>query len=321
MSHPTLQAAEQRVLSIVIPIYNEAECFPVLLSRLRALRPALGGFGLELIFVNDGSTDGSGVLLEDAARLHADVKVLHFSRNFGHQAALTAGFDYATGDFVCSIDADLQDPPEVVPAMLAKALEGFDVVYGQRRERAGETWFKKVSAALFYRLLSTICGVNIPVDAGDFRLVSRRVVAAFKQVREPHRFIRGLVPWVGFRSTPLLYDRHERHAGTTKYPFAKMLRFAIDAILSFSHVPLRISTYLGLGVTCLAALGIMVMLYLRLFTTFTVPGISAVICLVLGLGGVQLIMLGLLGEYVGRIFEQGKSRPLYIVATTANIEA
>ena len=321
MSASPISPTAARILSVVVPVFNEAECFPVLLSRLLALQPRLGGFRLELIFVNDGSSDGSDVLLEDAGRTYPNVKVLHFSRNFGHQAALTAGLDHARGDYVCIIDADLQDPPEIVPDMLRRALEGFDVVYGQRRERAGETWFKKASAAVFYRLLAAICGVKIPVDAGDFRLVSRRLVEAFKQVREPHRFIRGLVPWIGFRSTPFLYDRHVRHAGTTKYPFLKMFRFATDAILSFSNVPLRISTYLGLGVTCLSAIGILLMVYLRLFTTFTVPGISAVICLILGLGGVQLIILGLLGEYIGRIFEQGKSRPLYIIASSTNLQS
>jgi dolichol-phosphate mannosyltransferase len=307
------------LLTIVVPVFNEAECFPTLLARLLALQPRLPGFQLEILFVNDGSSDGSDQLLEAAARAHANVKTIHFSRNFGHQAALTAGLDHATGDYVCVIDADLQDPPEIVPDMLQRALEGFDVVYGQRRERAGETWFKKASAALFYRILSSICGVNIPVDAGDFRLVSRRLVQAFRLVREPHRFIRGLVPWVGFRSTAFLYDRHVRHAGTTKYPFSKMLRFATDAILSFSNVPLRISTYLGLCLTGFSIVGILIVLYLRLFTTFTVPGISAVICLILGIGGAQFVILGLLGEYVGRIFEQGKGRPLYIVAASSNL--
>jgi dolichol-phosphate mannosyltransferase len=321
MSPPTDLAPIPPSLSIVVPIYNEAECFGALLARLLALAPTLPGATLEIIFVNDGSSDGTDLLLEDAARAHPMVRVLHFSRNFGHQAALTAGFDHANGDYVCIIDADLQDPPEIIPDMLARAREGFDVVYGQRRQRAGESWFKKASAALFYRLLSGICRVKIPVDAGDFRLVSRRVVTAFRRVREPHRFIRGLVPWVGFRSTAFLYDRHERFAGQTKYPLSKMVRFAMDAILSFSNVPLRISAYIGLGMTCFSAIGIVIMVYLRLFTTFTVPGISLVICLILLTGGVQFIILGLLGEYIGRIFEQGKHRPLYIVASSANLDS
>ncbi|MBI5771130.1 MAG: glycosyltransferase family 2 protein [Verrucomicrobia bacterium] len=307
-------------LSIVVPIFNEVECFPKLLERLLVLAGRLEGCELEILFVNDGSTDGTGALLDAAAAMHPAVKVLHFSRNFGHQAALTAGLDHAEGDFVCIIDADLQDPPEIIPDLLGRAREGFDIVYAQRRSRTGESWFKKATAALFYRLLSAVCRVPIPMDTGDFRLVSRRLVLALRSMREPHRFIRGMVPWVGFRSVAFPYDRQERFAGTTKYPLMKMIRFAADAVLSFSNVPLRISTFIGLGMTCLSALGILVMLYLRLFTVYTVPGISAVICLILGVGGVQFIILGMLGEYVGRIFEQGKNRPLYVVAATANLK-
>ena len=307
-------------LTVVVPIFNEVECFPQLLTRLLALAGKLDGHTLDLLFVDDGSTDGTDQLLAAAATAHPSVRVLHFSRNFGHQAALTAGLDHAEGDYVCVIDADLQDPPEIIPAMLRRAREGFDVVYGQRRSRAGETWFKRTTALLFYRLLSATCRVQIPIDTGDFRLVSRRLVLAFRTLRESHRFIRGLVPWAGFRSTAFLYDRQERFAGSTKYPVVKMIRFAVDALLSFSNVPLRLSTYIGLGMTCLSVLGILVMLYLKLFTVYTVPGISAVICLILGIGGIQFIILGLLGEYVGRIFEQGKHRPLYIVAATANLK-
>ena len=202
MSNDPIRPATIALLSVVVPIFNEAECFEPLLARLLSLRQKIDGATLELIFVNDGSTDGTAELLESAAACHPNVKVLHFSRNFGHQAALTAGLDHAEGDYVCVIDADLQDPPEIIPDLLQKARAGYDVVYGQRRTRPGETWFKKTSAALFYRILSAICRVQIPIDTGDFRLVSRRLVLAFRNVREPHRFIRGLVPWVGFRSTP-----------------------------------------------------------------------------------------------------------------------
>lgn len=315
------QPPERTLLSIVVPVFNEAECFGALLDRLLALKPQLRGTRCEIIFVNDGSSDGTDLLLEDAANTHPEVKVLHFSRNFGHQIAVTAGLDVAEGDYVCIIDADLQDPPEIVPAMLEKAREGYDVVYGQRHARPGETWFKRASAKAFYRLLSAICGVKIPIDTGDFRLISRRVVLALRKVREPHRFIRGLVPWVGFRSVAFPYDRHERYAGTTKYPFMKMFRFAMDAALSFSKLPLQVSTFIGLGMTLFSIIGILIMIYLRLFTTFTVPGISLVICVVLMTGGVQFIILGLLGEYIGRIFEQGKQRPLYIIAARSNLDA
>lgn len=317
---PIPPEASNRLLTVAVPIFNEAECLPALLTRLLAIQTRIPGYRLEVIFVNDGSTDGTSLLLDRACAAHSNVKALHFSRNFGHQAALTAGLDFAEGDHVCVIDADLQDPPEIIPDMLEKAQEGFDCVYGQRCQRAGETWFKKTTAALFYRLLSTICGVKIPLDTGDFRILSKRQVRAFRKVREPHRFIRGLVPWLGFRSTPFLYVRQERYAGETKYPFFKMLRFAMDAILSFSNMPLRISTLLGLGMTCVSTLGMLVVLYLKFFTTRTVPGISAVIFLILLTAGVQYIILGMLGEYIGRIFEQGKERPLYIIATTSNLE-
>ena len=309
------------LLSIVVPIYNERECFSVLLQRLMALAGRLGGHELELIFINDGSNDGTACLLEEAATQYQCVKVIHFSRNFGHQAALTAGLDYADGDFVCVIDADLQDPPELIPDMLLLACQGYDVVYGKRRNRSGESWFKKTTASLFYRFLTAICRVNIPTDTGDFRLMSRRVVKSLRSLRETHRFVRGLVPWIGFRSTALLYDRQDRHAGYTKYPFFKMLHFATDAILSFSNFPLRVSTFVGLGMTILSLLGIAVVLYLRLFTAFTVPGISAVLCLMLLTGGMQFIILGMMGEYIGRIYEQAKGRPLYLVASTSNISS
>jgi len=307
-------------LSIVVPVYDEEECFPALLARLLALSERLNGLALELWFVNDGSRDGTPRLLEEAATRHGCVKVIHFSRNFGHQAAVTAGLDHAEGEFVCVIDADLQDPPEIIPEMLALARQGYDVVYGKRRNRSGETWFKKTSAALFYRLLTAICRVEIPTDTGDFRLVSRRGVRAFRRLRETHRFVRGMVPWVGFRSTAFLYDRQERHAGATKYPLLKMARFATDAILSFSNYPLRISTVFGLSMTALSLLGIVVIVYLRLFTSFTVPGISAVLFFMLLISGVQFIILGLIGEYIGRIFEQVKQRPLYVIAATANFD-
>jgi len=313
-------ATSRRLLSVAVPIFNEGECFPALLERLLALRDKIHGFDLELLFVNDGSSDRTAELLESAASQHSCVKVIQFSRNFGHQAALTAGMDRAAGDYVCIIDADLQDPPELIPEMLTAALGGFDVVYGKRRNRSGETWFKKTTASLFYRIITAICRVDIPRDTGDFRLVSRRLVLAFRELRETHRFIRGMVPWVGFRSMPLLYDRHERYSGSTKFPFLKMARFAMDAIFSFSNSPLRISTYLGAGMTLLSILGMITIGYLRLFTTYTVPGISAVLFVVLLTSGVQFIILGLIGEYIGRIFEQSKSRPIYIVASTRNLE-
>ncbi|AMV18180.1 glycosyltransferase family 2 protein [Planctomyces sp. SH-PL14] len=312
---------DETTLTVVIPVFNEEDCLPALLQRVLAIQSRMPNCRLELLFVNDGSVDRTGVLLEEAAAAHCHVKVVQFSRNFGHQAAVTAGIDHADGDFVCIIDADLQDPPEVIPDMLALALEGHDLVYGKRRSRSGETLFKKATAAIFYRMLRRICRVDIPADAGDFRLMSRSVVLAVRQMRETHRFIRGMVAWVGFKSAPYVYDRQERHAGTTKYPLFKMVRFATDAILSFSNLPLRISTYLGLGMTTLTLFGMVLVACLRLFTPWTVPGISAVLFVVLLIGGVQFLILGIMGEYISRIFEQDKDRPLYLIATTSNLKS
>lgn len=307
----------QRTLSVVVPVFNEVECLPTLIERLLALKPRLGGYELELLFVNDGSTDGSADLLDTASHDH-QVAVLHLSRNFGHQAALSAGVDYATGDYVCVIDADLQDPPELIPEMLEKAQRGYDVVYAQRRSRGGESWFKKASAAAFYRALSASCGIAIPVDTGDFRLMSRRVVDVLKTMRETHRFIRGMVPWTGFRSAAFLYDRQPRHAGSTKYPLVKMLRFGLDAILSFSVTPLRLATLLGLLMTAFSFAGLIGVVTLRLFTSHHVPGISAVIFVVFLTSGIQNVLLGVASEYTARVYEQVKDRPNYIVAAAVN---
>ncbi|MEI8138463.1 MAG: glycosyltransferase family 2 protein [bacterium] len=312
-------SAHSRSLSVVVPVYNESECFQPLLTRLLSLRDRLRDVELEYIFVDDGSNDGTTVLLATAANEYSCVKMILLSRNFGHQAALTAGVDRADGDWVCIIDGDLQDPPELIPEMLAKASEGYDIVYAQRRSRDGETRFKKATASLFYRLITVLCKIEIPPDTGDFRLVSRRAILAFRQMRETHRFIRGMVPWLGFRSAPFLYDRQARYAGSTKWPIRKMLHFAMDALFSFSNFPLRLAVFLGCGMTVFSFIGLLVILYFRFMTTFYVPGISAVIFLILLTSGMHFVVLGIFGEYIGRIFEQSKQRPLYIIAATANL--
>jgi glycosyltransferase involved in cell wall biosynthesis len=306
-------------LEIVVPVYNEESCLDEMVGRLLRLREALPDTETRFIFVNDGSQDRSAEILNRYAESQAFIQVLHLSRNFGHQAAVTAGLDTADADYVAIIDADLQDPPELLAEMLARARQGFDVVYGKRQERKGESWAKKLTAKLFYRLLSGLCDIEIPADTGDFRLISRKLLVVLKQMREKHRFIRGMVPWAGFRSTPFLYDRDKRYAGETKYPLKKMVKFALDAIFSFSNVPLRFATYLGLGIVGLGVLGGIIILYLRLFTTLSVPGISAVILTVIIMGGFQIIMLGIIGEYIGRIFEESKKRPLYVIADRRNI--
>lgn len=311
---------EKAVLSIVVPVFDEEESITETTRRLVTLRDRLKiEVEVELLFVDDGSKDGSFELLRKIASEHRYVKVISFSRNFGHQVAITAGIDYASGDYVAVIDADLQDPPELIEEMYKMAIQGYDVVYGKRRSRTGETVFKKTSAATFYRVLSYMCEIEIPVDTGDFRLMSRRAVDALKQLRERHRFVRGMVPWLGFRSVPLEYDRHERFAGETKYPLRKMLPFAANAILSFSKKPLTLATRLGFVTILAGFLGGVCMLYLRLFTSITVPGITAVLLTIVIFSGVQIFLLGIVGEYIARIFEEAKGRPLYIVAETFNL--
>lgn len=308
----------KKTIDIVIPIYNEQECLPELLARLETIRRDLRSYEMRFIMINDGSSDKSLPMMMDYASTHAYLKVINFSRNFGHQFATTAGLDHAEGDYVLIIDADLQDPPELLVDMLKKSEEGYDVVYGKRNKREGESALKLLTAKWFYRLLNFLCSLDIPADTGDFRLITRRVVLAFRAMPEQHRFIRGMIPWVGFKSAPFYYHREKRYAGTTKYPIKKMFKFALDAIFSFSNVPLRLATYSGLFLVLLGGLVALFMVYLKLFTTFTVPGISAVIISIIIMGGFQIIMLGIIGEYVGKIFEQSKHRPLYVVSDIKN---
>lgn len=307
------------LLSVIIPVFNEEESIRETFDRLSRLRTKLlVAVETELIFVDDGSHDASLMILSELAADRPYVKVVSFSRNFGHQIAVTAGLDESQGDFVAIIDADLQDPPELIEDMLALANQGYDVVYGKRRSRAGETIFKKVSAAAFYKLLSKLCDIDIPQNTGDFRLISRRVVESVGLMREKHRFLRGMVPWVGFSSIALEYDRHDRFAGETKYPLSKMVSFSATAILSFSRKPLSLGLYLGL---IAAALGLLLgayVVYLKLFTSAMVPGVASILAVVTFFGGVQLIVIGLLGEYIARIFEESKGRPLYIVKQKIN---
>jgi glycosyltransferase involved in cell wall biosynthesis len=311
---------EKITLTIVIPIYNEVDNIAELFKRLERMRQdMLEKAVIELIFVNDGSSDGSYEMLVRLSEQHKHVKIISFSRNFGHQIAITAGIDYASGGYVAVIDGDLQDPPELIEDMCRVAAQGYDVVYGKRRNRKGETWFKKGSAALFYRILSYLCDVEIPVDSGDFRLMSRRAVDALKSLREQHRFVRGMVPWVGFKSTALDYDRDARYAGETKYPLRKMLGFAANAMLSFSKKPLTVATRLGAFTVLAGIIGGLYMLYLKLFTSIPVPGITAILVTMVIFGGVQILLIGVTGEYIGRIFDEVKRRPLYIVEETRNL--
>ncbi|PRH83101.1 glycosyltransferase family 2 protein [Arenimonas caeni] len=299
-------------LSIVVPCYNEAAVIGETVRRLQALCDSLPDTQAEMIFVDDGSRDATRVLLRGFAAQDQRIRVIGLARNFGHQLAVTAGIDAAGGDAVVLIDADLQDPPEVVAEMLARWREGYDVVYGTRTERPGESWFKLASARAFYRLLNRLSDVPIPLDTGDFRLMDRAVVEVLKAMPERDRFIRGMVSWVGFRQLALPYRRAGRFAGETKYPLRKMLRFAGDGILSFSTRPLQLSIGLGFLSAGLALLGMLYAVVVRLVTTEWVAGWAAIMVAVLFVGGVQLVSIGILGEYIGRIYHEVKRRPLYV---------
>jgi polyisoprenyl-phosphate glycosyltransferase len=303
-------------LSIIVPIYNEEKVILAFYARVKSvLGKSEPDLSHEIIFVDDGSNDGSLALLKDLRRSDASVKILSFSRNFGHQFAITAGLDRAQGDVVAVIDGDLQDPPEVIPAMLEKWREGYEVVYGIRKKRKGENAVKVLTAKLFYRVIKSMSDTELPLDSGDFRLLDRSIVEALKSMREENRYIRGLISWVGYRQYGLLYERDMRYAGKTKYTFKKMIKFALDGILSFSDKPLKISAYLGFIFTIIAFLmGIRIIIDKIRYPQTLISGWSSLILAVLFMGGLQLISLGILGLYIGRQYREVKTRPLYIVA-------
>lgn len=298
--------------SIVAPIYNEIDNIPEFYRRIKEVMDS-NGEEWELILVDDGSTDGSTDNIRELAANDKRVRPVIFARNFGHQIAITAGWDYARGDAVVIIDADLQDPPEVILDLAQKWKEGYEVVYAVRAEREGESWFKVWTASLFYRLIYRITDIKIPLDTGDFRLMDRKVVDVMKSMRERHRFPRGMSAWVGFKQVGVDYKRAARHAGVTKYPFKKMLKLALNAITSFSYFPLQVATYIGFFAAGIAILAIPVVVMMRITGSQAFLGQATTLIAVLFLGGVQLISLGILGEYIGRIYDEAKGRPLYIV--------
>lgn len=304
---------QKPVYSIIAPIFNETGNIPELYRRSKEVLDSTGE-PWELIMVDDGSTDDSAELIRKFANQDPRVKPVIFARNFGHQIAVTAGLDYSRGEAVVIIDSDLQDPPELILDLIAKWREGYQVVYAVREEREGESWFKLFTASLFYRMISSITDVRIPLDAGDFRLLDRKVVDVLNQMRERHRFLRGMSSWVGFRQTGVPYRRAARLAGETKYPFRKMFRLAINAVTSFSYFPLQLATYIGFIAAGLSILAIPVVIAIRLWGTQTpLLGQATTLIAVLFLGGAQLISLGILGEYIGRLYDEAKGRPLYIV--------
>ncbi|MDX9990660.1 MAG: glycosyltransferase family 2 protein [Anaerolineales bacterium] len=300
------------IYSIIAPIYNEFENIPVLWQRVSQVMNGTGE-AWELILVDDGSMDGSNERIRELAASHENVRPVIFARNFGHQIAVTAGMDYSRGQAIVVIDADLQDPPEVILDLIKKWKEGYEVVYAVRSEREGESWFKLLTASLFYRMIYRITDVKIPLDTGDFRLVDRKVVDVMNSMRERHRFLRGMSSWIGFKQIGVEYKRAARLSGVTKYPFKKMIKFAQDGITGFSYFPLQIATYLGFVAAGLSVIAIPVVAALRLAGSHSFEGQTTTLISVLFLGGVQLISLGILGEYIGRIYDEVKGRPLYVV--------
>jgi polyisoprenyl-phosphate glycosyltransferase len=299
------------VYSIVAPAVNEEDTLPHFYERVVAVMEQVGE-PFEVVLINDGSSDGTFRVMRALHERDPRVRVVDFSRNFGHQIAISAGLDYARGDAVIIIDSDLQDPPEVIPQLIARWKAGAEVVYAQRARRTGETRFKLLTAAAFYRLIARITSVEIPRDTGDFRLLDRRVVETLVTMREHHRFMRGLSAWVGYRQEAVPYDRHERFAGATKYPLRKMIRFALDAITAFSYAPLQLATSFGFLLAALSLVSIVVAIIVRVFGG-GIQGQGTTLIVVLFLGGIQLIFLGIIGEYLGRIYDEVRARPLYIV--------
>ena len=310
-TRPSVQGITAPVYTIVAPVYDEEEALPHFYQRMIAVMDGLQQ-SFELVLINDGSSDGSIDVMRMLAVKDHRVRVINFSRNFGHQAAISAGMEYARGQAIIIIDSDLQDPPEIIPELIAQWQGGGEVVYAQRTSRVGESRFKLFTARLFYRTLQRLTAVSIPRDTGDFRLLDRKVVDALIAMREHHRFMRGLSAWVGFRQVAVPYARQERFAGKTKYPLRKMIGFSLDAVTSFSYIPLRLATSFGFFLAMLSLLGIVVAAVLRL-TLNIIVGQTSTLILVLFMGGIQLIFLGIIGEYLGRIYDEVRSRPLYIV--------
>lgn len=299
-------------LSIIAPLYNESENIDLLYNRVLSVAQKITN-DFEIIFINDGSKDDTLIKVKQIAANDNHVKFIDFSRNFGHQIAVTAGLDKSLGNSVCIIDADLQDPPELILDMNEKMKLGYDVVYAKRLKRKGESWFKLLTAKLFYRILSNITSVEIPVDTGDFRIMSRKIVNVLKEMPEQNKFLRGQISWAGFNQTYIEYERQERNAGETGYPFKKMLRFAMDGITAFSDFPLRLVSIMGFVVSFISLILMLYALYSKWIKQDTVPGWSSLMVSILFLGGIQLISIGIIGEYLSRINSNTRNRPLYII--------
>jgi dolichol-phosphate mannosyltransferase len=310
----------KKTLNIIIPIYNEEKCVLALFKRLEIVRLSLIDLKVKYYFVNDGSTDNTFNILQELALKNSHLKVISFTRNFGHQNALSCGIDYSDSDYVVTIDADLQDPPELISKMYVLCKNNIDVVYAQRNKRQGESIFKLMSAKFFYKFLNYLCDLKIPINTGDYRLISRRVVIEFKKYKEKHKFIRGLIPWLGFKSITVLYDRDKRYAGKTKYSLSRMIDFAFNAIFSFSTKPIEYFSKIGLFFIVLSFFYGVYILYLKFILNELVPGYAALLLSIIFFGGFNLFFLGVVGYYIAKIFDQIRDRPNYIIDKKINME-
>ena len=311
---------EKILCSVIVPMYNEEEVITETYTRLTKVMDGIGE-NYEIIFINDGSRDNTGAIIREFCKNNKRIKMIDFARNFGHQIAITAGMDYAAGECMVIIDGDLQDPPELIPDMIKIWRDGYDVVYGKRKSRQGETFFKKITAKAYYRILRGLTNVDIPVDTGDFRLIDRKVSEALKQLPERSRYVRGLMSWVGFKQTAIEFERSERFAGETKYPLKKMLKLAMDGIMSFSYKPLKLASYIGAILSGISFLYLIIVVIQKLFFPETSQsGWTSLIAVSLFFNGIILLMLGIIGEYIGRIYEEAKGRPLYIISELKNME-
>lgn len=307
------------VCSVVVPLYNEEEVVMESYSRLKNVMDEINDT-YEIVFVNDGSNDKTSFIVNEICQKDKNIKFIELSRNFGHQIAITAGMDYTIGECIVVIDGDLQDPPELIPKMIEKWKEGYDVVFGKRIDRKGESFFKKLTATIFYRFLKAMTDVDIPLDTGDFRLIDRKVCNALKRVNEKNRYVRGIISWLGFKQIGLEFVRDKRFAGTTKYPIKKMVKFAMDAITSFSYKPLKLTSYLGAGLSFLSVLYIIIKIIKYNFFEIPLKGWEIILGVSLFFNGIVLMILGILGAYIGRIYDEAKNRPLYLIKNMQNID-
>mgnify|MGYP001363290598 CR=1 FL=1 len=307
------------LLSIIVPLLNEESVINFTLTRLKSLKEKMPGYEIELIFIDDGSSDNSLNILEENAQIDPAIKIISFSRNFGHQAAISAGLRKAKGDYAAIIDADLQDPPEEIPSMVMKLNEGFDLVYGKRKYRQGESRFKRLSATLFYKIFSIFSYITMPEETGDFRVINRKVIDAFNALNEKEKFIRGMFAWLGYKSYAHEYVRERRHSGITKYPLTKMLNFALNGLISFSNKPLRMVTRLGFIILLFTIIISIIVAILRIFMIVDIPYLTSILLMLAFFGSIQILILGIVGEYIAKIFEQVKDRPEYIITKEINL--